>query len=36
MTVARRKLINPAALRLATVPVLIVFDSKIHPYLAAG
>lgn len=36
MTVARRKLINPAALMLATVPVLIVFDSKIHPYLAAG
>lgn len=36
MTVARRKLINPAALMLARVPVLIVFDSKIHPYLAAG
>lgn len=36
MTVTRKKLINPAALMLATVPVLIGFDSKIHPYLAIG
>lgn len=36
MTVTRIKLINPTALILATVPGLIVFDSKIHPSPATG